>query len=231
MADLKVIHNNEQVGTVETEREGLFLTLRCSTSYFPQVMRLYGVSPEGYVPIGIPVPVGGRLRLTKKYTNNDLKAVPTDSFTHFELFYADETPEMPVVAEETVEPEITAEAQIGEPEQPVECPLEEIPDKDETVECEAAPDAAETEECAAVSESPWRLTDDPGALFHDPELMETASVIRGGMVMEDEGSTLFAIPISSDAPFPLMPVFRYGWSAMVEGKCCIVFRIKDGELV
>ena len=110
------------------------------------------------------------------------------------------------------------------------------------VACNAKPDEEVVEEpeevveAAVVEAKPeigvWRNIDDPSSLFSDPELTETASLIKNGMAAEDEdGTTLFAIPISADAPFPLMPVFRYGWSAMVEGKCCIVFRLKDGELI
>lgn len=79
--------------------------------------------------------------------------------------------------------------------------------------------------------SPWSLVEDAASLFSDPELKETAAGIKGGIMANDGDTILFAIPISSEQPFPLMPVFRYGSSAMIEGKCCIVFRIKDGFLV
>lgn len=79
--------------------------------------------------------------------------------------------------------------------------------------------------------SPWSLVEDAASLFYDPELKETAAGIKGGIMANVGDTILFAIPISSEQPFPLMPVFRYGSSAMIEGKCCIVFRIKDGFLV
>ena len=80
-------------------------------------------------------------------------------------------------------------------------------------------------------DSAWKPAEDPGSLFADPDLMETASAIKGGLVARNGDVVLFAIPISSEQPFPLMPVFRYGSSAMIEGKCCIVFQIKDGYLI
>ena len=242
MTEFKIMRDGEQAGEALAEREGLFLTLRCSAAYYPRVTRLYGVTPSGYIPIGIPVPVGGRLRLTKKYTGNDLKALSFDSITHFELYDADETPVMkaPENGEEQREREDgAAETAVMTPEEEPPEPAEErdtecaVTEAEETAE---RPVIAEDDEAhVEITEQPagpvWRPADDPSALFDDPELKETASVIENGMTAEDGESLLFAIPVTSGTPFPLMPVFRYGWSAMVDGKFCSVFGIKDGKLV
>lgn len=187
MEKFDVIHKDKQVGNVEIIREGLFTTLQCKCTHFTQIMRLYGFLEEKSFAIGILTPSDKGLCLTKKYSKNDLKNIPIDNCTRFELCGLDEMPEEPK---------------------------------------KSKPDKTEKQQ-----DSLWKLVEDPASLFADPELKETAMGIKGGIVAQDGDTMLFAIPISSEQPFPLMPVFRYGSSAMVEGKCCIVFRIKDGWLV
>ena len=198
-----VMYKNEPVGEAEIRQEGLFTVLRCECVCLDGVMRLYGFCGDDFFPIGIPTPVGSRMRLVKKYTKNDLQLQPVHICDRFELFGADEEPEKPASKEE-----MPAEPTEPKPESE---PVTEMP--------------------AEKHESPWKPAPDPSSLFADAELKATAAGIKGGMTAEDGSSTLLAIPISTDTPFPLMPVFRYGWSAMVEGKCCIVFRVRDGYLV
>lgn len=210
MKKFDVTYKNEQVGSVELSRDGLFTLLHCKCTYFSQIMRLYGFSEADCFAIGILSPMDDSLSLIKKYTKNDLQKISVETCIRFELLGLDETPEKP--SEKIEEPEVI---EIEEPEL-----NEPIP------EMETAQEIKDE-----VEESLWKVVDDPASLFADPELMDTASVIRGGMIAHDGDTVLFAIPISSESPFPLMPVFRYGSSAMIEGKCCIVFRIKDGYLI
>lgn len=207
MEKYTVMYKNEPIGEAEVSQDGLFTVLRCECVSVGGVVRLYGFHGDDFYPIGILTPVGSRLRLVKKYTKNDLHDLPIQHCDRFELYGADEEPKSAVKpkSEPVVEPapQIEPEEPQSEPEPVVE----------------------------TVQESLWKPIDDPSTLFADEELKATAADITGGMMANDDGSTLLAIPISTDTPFPLMPVFRYGWSAMVEGKCCIVFRIKDGCLI
>ena len=204
MEKYTVMYKNEQVGEAEVSQDGLFTVLRCECVSVGGVMRLYAFQGDDFYPIGILTPVGSRIRLVKKYTKNDLHELPIQLCDRFELYGADEEPQAAKPKAEPVEePQPQIQSEEPEPE-----PVKET-----------------------AQESLWKPIDDPSVLFADEELKVTASGITGGMTAEDDSSTLLAIPISTDTPFPLMPVFRYGWSAMVEGKCCIVFRVKDGYLI
>ncbi len=187
MEKYNVIHKDKQVGSVEIIEEGLFTKLHCKCTLFPRIMRLYGFCNDKYFAVGVLHPSEDGLSLVKKYSRNDLKSIPLDRCTRFELYGVDEMPK--------------------------------IPKKPEPVKQEKQRDSL------------WKPVSDPAALFNEPDIKETAASIKEGIVAQDGDTVLFAIPISSEQPFPLMPVFRYGSSAMIEGKCCIVFRIKDGFLV
>lgn len=211
MEKFDVTYRNKQVGAVELIKDGLFTILRCKCTYFHRIMRLYGFSETEIYNLGVLSPSDDGLCLMKKYTKNDLQKTPLDTCIRFEIFAADEKPEKP-------EPEIKSEPEPKPEEKPV---LKPEPPKQES----------EPENPKEENESLWKPAEDPASLFADPDIKETASSIKGGLIAHDGDTVLFAIPISSEYPFPLMPVFRYGSSAMVEGKCCIVFQIRNGYLV
>ena len=201
MEKFDVTYRNKQVGAVEIIKDGLLTVLRCKCTYFHRIMRLYGFSNGEVFNLGVLSPSDDGLCLIKKYTKNDLQKVPVETCVRFEIFEADEKPEKP----EKPEPEHKTEEK-PIPKQESENPKEE-------------------------KKSLWMPADDPAELFLDPDIKETARSIKGGLITRDGDTVLFAIPISSEHPFPLMPVFRYGSSAMIEGKCCIVFQIRNGYLV
>lgn len=213
MEKFELTYKNKQVGTVERYQSGLFTVLNCQCTYFQKIMRLYGFSEESFFDIGVLVPSNSGLCLIKKYSKNDLQKLPLNTCIRFEIMELDRKPDLAGYAENRLKPESAHNHDLNV--------------KTTLTGSEAKTARLKNEKNGLE----WQTVNDPSSLFADPELMETASTIKGGLSAANGDIVLFAIPISSEQPFPLMPVFRYGSSAMVEGKCCIVFQIRNGYLI
>ena len=93
------------------------------------------------------------------------------------------------------------------------------------------PELSESTEATQDDAPMWTPIADPSALFGDPDIVNACKGITGALTMKQEGITLLAIPLESDKPFPLMPVFCFGDSAKIDGVEYIVFKSKDGNFV
>jgi hypothetical protein len=76
----------------------------------------------------------------------------------------------------------------------------------------------------------WRPIEKPSSLFNDETIAEACEEVSGALAMEQAGLTMLAVPVSPDAPFPMMPIFCFGSSEDIGGQEYIIFKIKNGYL-
>lgn len=76
----------------------------------------------------------------------------------------------------------------------------------------------------------WQIETNPHELFADAQLQTITEGIIGALARETAHGVELAIPIFSEKPFPMMPVFRHGRSEKIGGKEYIIFTLKDGLL-
>ncbi len=76
----------------------------------------------------------------------------------------------------------------------------------------------------------WSPTDNPSALFGDPDFAGICRGVKDALTKPSGDLTLLAVPSSKDEPFPMMPVFCFGDSGRIAGREYIIFKIKNGKL-
>ncbi|MGE4485574.1 MAG: hypothetical protein AB7C97_10745 [Oscillospiraceae bacterium] len=97
---------------------------------------------------------------------------------------------------------------------------------------EQKPEPEEKTAVIAPPESPlWLPAYDAASLFSDADIASACRDVTGALTMEDGNSQLIAIPIILGAPFPLMPVFCFGRSEIIDGNNYVVFRVRNGKLI
>ena len=99
---------------------------------------------------------------------------------------------------------------------------------------EPAPEPEVKEKIAIIAPTEaanWLPAYDAASLFSDADIASACRDVTGALTKESRDSRLLAIPILLDAPFPLMPVFCFGWSEKIDGKDYVVFRVRDGKLI
>lgn len=77
----------------------------------------------------------------------------------------------------------------------------------------------------------WLPLPNPGILFEDESIQEACQDIKNALITERDGYLLLAVPVLATEPFPLMPVFCFGSSGQAGGQDCIIFKIKNGNLM
>ncbi len=103
------------------------------------------------------------------------------------------------------------------------------PGSTEQDEAHAKPEAAPNEEPPENLEG-WSKTDNAAALFRDPEFAQVCRSVKNALTKKTGETTLLAVPIAQDEPFPMMPVFCFGESGRIAGREYIIFKIKNGKL-
>jgi hypothetical protein len=76
----------------------------------------------------------------------------------------------------------------------------------------------------------WAHISNPGVLFHDPGIAAACDGVTGALLTSTDGCELLAVPVSPDAPFPMMAVFCFGSPGEIGGRDYIIFKIADGNL-
>ena len=77
----------------------------------------------------------------------------------------------------------------------------------------------------------WSPEPNPQRFFTDDTIVAACRQIRGAYSMESGGAVRLAVPVSSNEPFPAMPIFCFGEYARINDGDYIVFTVKDGKLV
>lgn len=103
-----------------------------------------------------------------------------------------------------------------------------LPDRDNVPPGSPAP--GQTAVSPPPAGSSWAAVSDASGLFEDPELAQICRSLSGALLREAQGGQLLAIPVSSTAPFPMMPVFCFGKPAVISGREYVLFKIQNGNL-
>lgn len=165
--EFPVFVNGRQKGTVTVARDGLLLAIECACAHdgppapHPgHVPRLVALCGETYVPLGVPVPQDGMLRLKRRFSRSALKALgytDPESFllmTKYELEAAQgrsAPPAESAPAESAAEGVMPAAAE-GAAEKPEPAPDE--PDRAESTSRPAPHAPPETKAAALDKEAP-----------------------------------------------------------------------------
>lgn len=211
------------IGMLKVSQEGLKTRFKAECRHkSAEVLRLAAISGDRYVILGVMMPEGEQLTLSKSYSKNDLAGMGLDGIEGTELLLADDTMSPPQrVQKPEREPEMEPESERGpEPE----------PEKADEVEMET-PEPETEPEPEPDPDGPWSYLVNPGLMFEDEILAESCQNVKGAMSMEGEDGILLAIPAERDEPFPLMPIFCFGTWDQIKGKNYIIFKIKDGNIV
>jgi len=219
------------------------------------VLRLAGVSSNAYVNIGVvmPSPETEGLSLKKSFSKSELSRLRIEPERGFYLILSGENyaggepmpmPEPETLAapeeaeppepsaEEEPEYEITPEAEEDVPEA-IDEPIPESPEeatKEESPEQEA-PEEESAEQEPSQPSSGWVPVEDPSVIFTDADIADACRNSKGALMMEVDGFTILAIPMTPGEPFPMMPVFCFGESDKIDGREYIIFKVKNGILM
>lgn len=79
-------------------------------------------------------------------------------------------------------------------------------------------------------ESGWRVIQEPGIVFSDPDLKAACKGARGVLIQKNGESTELAFLLKSGEPFELMPAFCLGKPARINTKDYLIFSVKDGSV-
>jgi hypothetical protein len=244
-------------GRVTVARNGLLFVFDCTCDYKTNdILRLAAVCHGKYVPLGVTVPEAGILRLKKSFTKNALMSVGYDDAASFRLIrpgdlypeqVSDET-DLEAPIDETADSVPESAVPAAQPEAAEQIVYNDFPDP-EAYDYNYSDDGEPEPEAQAgvpePSDSPvpesagappetadgWMSLPNPGILFDDQSIGEACQGITNALITERDGFVLLAIPVLPTEPFPLMPVFCFGSSGQVGGQDCIIFKIKDGNMI
>lgn len=91
--------------------------------------------------------------------------------------------------------------------------------------------AAEPAGTAQETADGWIPLPNPGILFEDESIQEACEGIKNALITERDGDILLAVPVLPTEPFPLMPVFCFGSSGQAGGRECLIFKVRNGNLI
>lgn len=242
-----VKYGGEEAGTLTISQKGLMTVFECQCNYrTDELLKLAIRSDDGLKTIGTMIPEGGKFKLHKKFSKNNLKQLSLNGIEDVLLLTEEELAmplDMPIFVqkagdkgEDKAEEEAEADADadvvlnLGRNTTP-EQKIKEEPEREK--KREIIPEANELADCAverAIERKPiWRPSEKPQNLFKDDDLRK-ADIVGALEKSLDNGRMLLAIPFETGEPFPLMPIFCFGQSMNIEGRNYLVFCLKDGEL-
>ena len=157
------------------------------------------------------------------------ESVPVPIFSEQDAGYWQEIPE--AVPETGIE-ELSAPNRVIEFAVEPELGYEVSFEAEQTAEHEAEIEAARAffYEHELLVDGKWRYIEDPSVLFADKDIAKACNGIKAALTAQENGFTLLAVPISSNEPFPSMPIFCFGNAETIAGRSYIVFNIKNGYL-
>ena len=79
--------------------------------------------------------------------------------------------------------------------------------------------------------SKWTPQRDITALFSNQDMVAASQSVQDALTRPGTDWTELAIPFEAGNPFPLMPIFCFGKSLLIDGRPHLVFRIKNGNLL
>lgn len=213
-------------GTTTVYETGLFYVFECSCrADSEKPLRLYCYTGSGFALIGVPMPAGGELRLKKKISKSELKHLGIDDISSFILSETAPVSAGSVTAEKAPAQQAAAPWPDSPPQTGAAIPM-----------TAASPGAADREAAAASPEPQpaayiWKSETEPGRFFSDSSISASCRGLEGCLSAGEGDISMLAVPVSQDAPFPLIPVFLYGSGEMIGGREYVVFKIKNGELM
>ena len=92
--------------------------------------------------------------------------------------------------------------------------------------------ASQTAQKAPSAQTPaWRTAAGSDLIFEDGQLTASCRGRTDLLARGTRAQLLLAVPVAPDAPFPLMPVFRYGDTRIIDGQSYVVFALEDGKFI
>ncbi len=199
----KVLFNGSEAGTLTVERNGLMTVFECECDIVcDDVVRLAAARGDECVPIGVMMPVGGKLKLRKSFSKAALSDLGIGGDDGFYLIRKTEDLCIPKSAAET--PDAAAE--------------------------DDAPAHVDAPQDACDAEDTWSYAEDVPSMFCDPDVAEACRDVVGALTRRRGEYRLLAVPVSGSEPFPMMPVFCFGSAERIAGGDYIVFRVRNGKL-
>lgn len=224
-----VTYSGQTLGTLSISAEGAYYIFDFAGE-IPggEVCRLVCRSENKYIPIGIPIPENGRLRLKKSFTRSTLIALGIACGESYSLLPLD-APLYVEVSQKNEEPPSVPAADLSE--EPL---MPALPLLSEAVLPQAEPEPDELQDDLSFFESScadWHDEYEPWKLFSDEALCSACITLRGALRKTVDDCDYLAVPVSPSEPFPMMPVFCFGTSELINGRQYVVFTAKNGELI
>ena len=217
------------LGVAELSENGLLLDVYYvgNAPDNANVYRLAAVCDGRYVILGVPVPdKSGALILKKSLSKAKKCELGFEAPTAFELVLPGEN-YSDAYSEKTTAPKTITEKNIPpEPQKFTEMPVPIV----EPVNLDSKLDAAEPVNKLPESAlaNVWRSVMNPSVLFTENGALSAAGDIAGALIREDSEVVYLAVPITDDAPFPLMSAFCLGEPQTINGEEYLVFKLKNG---
>ena len=198
-----VYYNGEEVGMLTLKQQGIYTMASCTCRKVTSgIMRLICIGTQGAKSVGVMMPEGLKLILGKKMTKSDMKTLGICDTARFELMAS-----------------IPTEDYTGNVE------ASQMKDDEDDTVVTAAPSTSQT------STSSWQLCQSTQGIFTDEDIAHACRNVKDALIRTEDDMTLFAVPLRTDAPFPMMPVFCFGQCQRIDSKEYVVFKVKNGELV
>lgn len=217
-----VLLNGSTVGAAEITHESLKYVIECHSTYKTEkIMRLFCLSGEKYISVGVFFPTKNGAYLKRKFSKLELEEKEISSIRQFIIAEKDALP--PLYASE-------AEPKQADITEPFESPESHTTSKSVYKKPSASFLENRDDTCTSRHSIGWQPEDTPASLFSDSELIKSCGRLQGAMKYTEGEYTYLAVPASPDKPFPMMPVFCFGSFETIKDAPYIVFKIKNGKL-
>ena len=238
-----VMYSDEQAGTLNVARNGLMTVFSCICSFVSaDVLRLYCLCGVSIVPIGVMTPCSKNLTLSKAFTRNDLLRMGLSDINAVFLS-KDGTlpPPLEKSSDNSAPAAIEPSAEISADKTAFDDPAESesskrFGDRADVSDNIISHCGAHEDDCTDIPnahEKPaeWVPEPEPWRLFSDADISESCRKVKGAYVRFDGDTSYLAVPISSNEPFPPMPIFCFGSPEKINGADYVVFTMKNGRFV
>ena len=211
--------DGEPAGTVNISRRGLMTHLSFRGALPQKLWRLAALGRGRAVSVGIPAPMGELMALERDFSALELERTGLSAAEAFVLVSAnDDLSSLPASAYPSADEKLQ-----------IEPPAVTASDMRDSLQDEP-PEAEEyTLSTASTSQDDvWRPLDDPGSMFADRELAESAREAEGVTYRQEGGDLVISFPWSPQAPLPMAEIFRFLRPATISGAPRMLLRLRNG---
>lgn len=222
------------VGTLSVSANGLMTVIECDCKIVSDdILRLAAVTERGVVLLGVMMPTGGSLHFKKSYSKNALAQLGLEDVSSFAVFSGNASIERPAFAPQPVPP--PEEEYVPEPAPTPNQAVMPAPEPEPEPSPEPDPVQMPAPAVEGVQDmgnnEGWEPISNPSNLFTDKDIADVCERVRGAFTLNRDGITMLAVPVQSNEPFPMMPIFCFGHNQTIAGREYIVFKIREGKLL